>query len=383
MYKIRTISWNIRGINNSLARRNLKEVVGTNRANLVCIQETKFEGGDPGKQHRIALDNFECTFQPSVGFSGGLATFWSPEFFKCLAIAQSRYWVWTMLSLQQDGSKIHVINVYSPLDLDAKRQLWQELKEILNCIKNEAVCLIGDFNCIRSPGDRKNYEFRKVDAMGFNAFLSDNNLLEAKITNSSFTWIGPEGKRSWIDRVFLNTEWSQDAAWQVKTLCRKHSDHKPLLLMIEDENWGPKPHKIFNYHLNDSLKEDVLELCKTNPEWENANIHRALKMIKQLQKKKASVENQKMNKDIKKLEIRRDILEDIGLISDELQEVREKLSKLYSLRDSMIRQKARITWFNLGDTNNNSSIKQFKREGSKTRSKELGGKKSGMTSQIV
>ena len=350
MLKIKILSWNVRGINSSLAKRNLREVTGVNKANIVCIQETKSEHVK-GKQLVFSSDNFGAVYQPSVGLSGGLATFWSLEFFKCLAIAQNRNWIWITLNVLEDGSRVHIINVYSPLALEGKRLLWRELRDIFDCIQDEAACFVGDFNCVRGPGEKKNCEFRRIDTLEFNNFLLDCNLLEARVSNASFTWIGPDEKKSMLDRVFLNAEWFKGYTWQVKALCRKHSDHKPLLLFVEEENWGPKPYKIFNCHLNASLKDEMLEFCKSNSKWGKANIHQSLKLFKHLVKSKVTVEFQRMNTDIKDLENRRHTLEELEGNSGELQAVRERLSSLYSLRDSMLRQKARLTWINSGDSN--------------------------------
>lgn len=76
MMNLRLISWNIRGLNNSLAKRNLREVVLKHKAEVVCLQETKIESGTVFQRNLVLdSDQFGVASQSSIGISGGLATF--------------------------------------------------------------------------------------------------------------------------------------------------------------------------------------------------------------------------------------------------------------------------------------------------------------------
>ena len=41
--KIRLLSWNVRGVNNCDKRKVIKALIKKNRADLVCLQETKIQ----------------------------------------------------------------------------------------------------------------------------------------------------------------------------------------------------------------------------------------------------------------------------------------------------------------------------------------------------
>ena len=43
MIKLRILSWNVRGANNRDKRRMIKDVIKSQKANLVCLQETKIQ----------------------------------------------------------------------------------------------------------------------------------------------------------------------------------------------------------------------------------------------------------------------------------------------------------------------------------------------------
>lgn len=125
MISLKLISWNIRGMNNSVAKRNLQDLVRTNKVDIVCVQETKCED-------KLVLENrpplrqdfYGMAAQPSVGLSGGVATFWYLNSVKCMAIAQTRHWVWTTFrTIVGNGERFHVINIYSPLSSTMKKEL--------------------------------------------------------------------------------------------------------------------------------------------------------------------------------------------------------------------------------------------------------------------
>lgn len=79
--------------------------------------------------------------------------------------------------------------------LDQKRQLWKDLKDILACIDTEAICVLGDFNCIRSASEKQNCEYRRIDMAEFNELLSDCNLLDIVPCNTNLHGLVLMGRR--------------------------------------------------------------------------------------------------------------------------------------------------------------------------------------------
>lgn len=71
--------------------------------------------------------------------------------------------------------------------------------------------------------------------------------MEIQLLNAKFTWIGSQGKRSRLDRAFMNAEWYDKAEWSLISLPRKNSDHKGLILSLSERDWGPKLFRIFKY----------------------------------------------------------------------------------------------------------------------------------------
>lgn len=71
-------------------------------------------------------------------------------------------------------------------------------------------------------------------------------MIDIQISNAKFTWIGPIGKRSKLDRALVNSEMAGKTNWNMRALPRKNSDHRGVLLYQEEVDWGPKPFRVFN-----------------------------------------------------------------------------------------------------------------------------------------
>lgn len=109
------ISWNIRGLNNAIAKRSVRELMDLHKVNIMCIQETKIECWSDRISSKVwDEDLYSWIGQGSIGQSGGLVSIWDQSFFKCISFAQDHSWIWTVLESLQDKRRINVINVYAP-----------------------------------------------------------------------------------------------------------------------------------------------------------------------------------------------------------------------------------------------------------------------------
>lgn len=86
--------------------------------------------------------------------------------------------------------------------------LWHDISEILRTSRNLSTLLIGDFNCVRIEEERENCIYKSIDSIEFSHFIAFNSLIEAPLTNGSFTWFGHSNKKSHLDRTLVNQEWA-------------------------------------------------------------------------------------------------------------------------------------------------------------------------------
>jgi len=107
------------------------------------------------------------------------------------------------------------------------------------------VCVCGDFNAVRVEEERRSFRggIASLDAFPFNLFIEDNMLIDLSFCGRRYTWFKGDGlSMSRLDRFLLSEDWC--LKWpnclQI-ALLRGVSDHCPLQLSVDEENWGPRP----------------------------------------------------------------------------------------------------------------------------------------------
>lgn len=198
---------------------------------MFCIQETKCSSFSVFDLKAMGVyDNSMMISEPSTGQSGGLLTFWDPSVFSLHSSNQARYWIHFKFTMINSDDFINVINVYAPQEKEEKRELWRELEHIILSAGEERVCFVGDFNCVRKDGERRNCLYRDNDSKYFNEFIEFNELREPVTIGSVFTWCGVGNKLSRLDRALLSWSWVDEGDWLLETLDRKSSYHRAICL---------------------------------------------------------------------------------------------------------------------------------------------------------
>ncbi|KAK1365257.1 hypothetical protein POM88_040818 [Heracleum sosnowskyi] len=203
-------------------------------------------------------EQLSWVFQPPLGHSGGILTVWKKGKFDLINAELRANWVGVSLQFRNGGSTLNISNVYAPHGIQEKLALWQDFRRISTLLDSSPTIFIGDFNEVRFQRERSNCNTRPREMREFNKWIEDSNLLEIPLENANFTWIGRSGKRSRLDIAFTNSVWPNLADWTLKVLPRKNSDHRGILLRARQQNWGPKPFRVFNVWLrNPSLKKEL------------------------------------------------------------------------------------------------------------------------------
>lgn len=131
MHNLILLSWNVRGLNNLVAQRNIRNLVRETRANLVFLQESKCQSWSAEDLDKILdLKAFDCLAVNSTGLSGGLVTIWLKADLSLSFKGSSSNWFWSE-GLSSDGIKFNLINVYGPHEVRDKIKLWQDLHDIV------------------------------------------------------------------------------------------------------------------------------------------------------------------------------------------------------------------------------------------------------------
>ncbi|XP_022031449.1 uncharacterized protein LOC110932421 [Helianthus annuus] len=242
------LSANIRGAGDPMKADHIKELKRKNNINFIAIQETQFTDSSKLKVNTFwDNSNFESESVAAMGRSGGLLNIWDPTVFSRKSSISNRFNLATIGELINGGGEINVVNVYAPHDINLKKDLWVELTSLMTTY-NGAWILMGDFNCVREPCERKNSKFNSQMAESFNQFICLVALSEYTMLGCSFTHRSDDGKRfSKIDRMLVCPSFLSKWPSAVLTgLQRYRSDNRPLLLTCNDVRFGIPPFQFFN-----------------------------------------------------------------------------------------------------------------------------------------
>jgi hypothetical protein len=103
----------------------------------------------------------------------------------------------------------------------------------------------GDFNAVRCLEERMSLRGGAYvnDVHLFSMFIDDNDLLDLPLCGRRFTWYKGDGtSMSMIDHFLLSEDWWLQWPNCIQVaLLRSLSDHCPLQLSVDEENWGPRP----------------------------------------------------------------------------------------------------------------------------------------------
>ncbi|XP_022042250.1 uncharacterized protein LOC110944915 [Helianthus annuus] len=183
----------------------------------------------------------------AAGRSGGLTCLWDPSVFMSLGVLKHRHFVVIRGRLVGCNKTLNIINVYAPHRVSDKKVVWDSILEVMGSV-NDMWVLLGDFNAVRFPEERKNSVFNSSCASAFNGFIDSAELVEYYMRDRRFTFIAPNSnKLSKIDRVFVSREFFN--TWPnacLRALPRLFSDHCPLLLVVDSKNFGAIPFRFFN-----------------------------------------------------------------------------------------------------------------------------------------
>ncbi|GAU44274.1 hypothetical protein TSUD_135150 [Trifolium subterraneum] len=243
---MKIISWNIRGLGGLEKRKEVRKLVGDQYHILLCLQETKLQ----------TCEDYLCS------------TLWGNSYHAFSYRPSS-------------GEEFSVANVYAPCDIGAKQEFWDSLSVRIQTLERRRVCVCRDFNAVRNLDERRSPRsgHRPLDHIPFNRFIDDNTLIDLPLSGRKFTWYKGDGlSMNRLDRFLLSEEWC--LAWpncmQVAKM-RGLSDHCPLFLLANEEDWGLRPsrmlkcwkdiidHNLFVKDKWNSLQMDGVTLKGVNP----------------------------------------------------------------------------------------------------------------------
>ncbi|RVW49313.1 Peptidyl-prolyl cis-trans isomerase FKBP20-1 [Vitis vinifera] len=257
--KIRLLSWNVRGANDSSERKVIKAMIRSQKVDLFCVQETKIQSMTKSLVRSLGSGRFlDWGAMGAQGVAGGILICWDKRTLEVLEMEMGQFSISCTLRNVKDGNVWIFTGVYGLFSKEDREILWEELGAIRG-IWDDPWCLGGDFNVTLSQRERSN-QGRLTGAMRrFAQVVDELELLDLPMQGGVSSWSGGRNNQSSarLDCFLVTQEWLDCFSGVVQSrLPRPTSDHFPILLKGGGIRRGPSPFRFENMWLKfDGFKE--------------------------------------------------------------------------------------------------------------------------------
>ncbi|XP_019236893.1 PREDICTED: uncharacterized protein LOC109217117 [Nicotiana attenuata] len=344
---MRLIAWNVRGVNEVYKQKEVKKFIVNNEVALIAILENRVKEDNASRVTQKYATNWKWCANYAHSSKGRIWVIWDPNRLEFEATTMSSQAIHGILSIPRLHLKLHLKAVYGLHTIEARKELWEELK--------------GVSISVQRPWQFGN-PVQENEIRDYNDFIQASGMIELRAIGRKYTW---SNGQIWsrIDRALVNAEWLMTAAiTEVMILNPGISDHTPLSIQLKDDvHISPKPFRFLNClaDYTDFLKVVANTWCETTGKQHMHDIWWKLKAMKKELKQLNHTELRNVGE---RIEFYRQKLQDIqtqrghhtqpDLLFEEEKEVKVELEKWSLVEESILKQKSRNKWLELGDENN-------------------------------
>ncbi|RVX10222.1 LINE-1 reverse transcriptase-like [Vitis vinifera] len=335
--KLRLLSWNVRGANDSSKRKVIKAMIRSQRVDLFCLQETKIQPMAEGVVRSLGTGRFlEWGALDAHGSAGGVLICWDKRTLEMIEMEVGQFSISCRLRNMEDGFVWTFTGVYGPFSRVDREAFWEELGAIRG-IWSDPWCIGGDFNVVLSQRERSSQGRISGAMRRFAQVVDDLELLDLPLQGGVFSWSGGRNNQAWarLDRFLVTQCWLDNFCGIVQCrLPRPTSDHFPIMLKGGGLRRGPSPFRFENMWLKVDGFKDLLR------EWWQGTVVRGKASFRLASKLKVEFWD--------RVESERSLSENE---TEMKKEAKETFKKWVLLEETHWRQVSRELWLKEGDKN--------------------------------
>eukprot|EP00253_Pinus_taeda_P035614 PITA_35614 len=242
------VSWNCRGLGSPTKLEVVKDLLKVEPTDILMLQETKIEGQSLLDTSRLKWNKNSGKAVSARGTSGGLATLWSDSTFQLNKYHETQHWIYTKLMHKVSKLNVSLFNLYVPVNYAKKRECWYSLSTYLEQQSPNNIIIAGDLNTVLKPKEKRGGSSSRDPMLATVEEIVQNwDLLDFPPIHGLYTWsnnrVGSEQISAQLDRFMIQIGLllNKNIA-STKILPKLTSDHKPIQLLLEDEeDLGPIP----------------------------------------------------------------------------------------------------------------------------------------------
>ena len=207
--KLRLLSWNVRGANDSSKRRVIKAVIRSQRVDLFCLQDTKIQTLSEGLVRSLGSGRWSnWVALDALGSTEGMLVCWDKMSLEVMEMEVGKFSDSYRIRNVEDGLTWIFTGVYEPFSKKDRDCLWEELGAIRG-LWEDPWCLGGDFNVILSQRERSRQGRLSGAMRRFAQTVDELELIDLPMQGGIATWSGGRNNQSWarLDRFLVTQQW--------------------------------------------------------------------------------------------------------------------------------------------------------------------------------
>lgn len=365
MYSI--ASWNIRGMNFSPKQTEVRQVINENKLSVCANLESHISVSNLDRICSIVFPHWNWTSNVhACDKNSRIIIGWDPNIADLMVLSLSDQVIHSQITFKADQKVVFCSFVYAHNLYTQRRALWNNLGMHKAFVHDKPWVLLGDFNAALFLDDKvvgsSNVD---ISMREFKDCVEDLEISDVNRSGLQFTWNQkPRGKigiLKKLDRIMANQYFLADfvgahALFQPFRL----SDHAPAILCFPMvAKFQPKPFKFANVLVHHDKFNQVVSEC-WNTTLEGHHMYVVVKKLKLLKKPLRKLLYDKGHLFDKVVKLRSE-LDDVHKAVDNdplnvsLRE--EEAVRLQAFNEAILdeerflKQKAKINWLKVGDSN--------------------------------
>ena len=195
--KLKVLSWNVRGANDSSKRKIIKTFIRNQKVDLLCIQETKIQPMSKGVVRSLGSGKFlGWRALDAEGVAGGILICWDKRSLDILDWEEGQFSLSYKFRNVEDGAVWVFTGVYGLFTKVERECLWKEFGAIRG-LWEDPWCLGGDFNITLLQRERNNQRRITSEMRRFAEIVDELGLVDLLLQGGEFTWSGGPNNQSW------------------------------------------------------------------------------------------------------------------------------------------------------------------------------------------